>query len=546
MATNIATLSAKAVLDEKGYASGTDKMVGDTSRLEATLKASFSRIRSTFDTFTAQVKSGSIFNASAFTGAFTGSMAGGGLIDTFKNLTSHANDLALAQFRMQREFGLSEQSAAGFIRLGKLSGISAEELAGHTESAARHLGELRNQLNLGETGGAAAAALQRLSINASDFVELPLPQALAQFGDRLKTIESPTERFALLFSVFGRNARELLPILERGSAGLNSATGTATPFGQEDIRAAREMRTAIRDLQEGWETFWGRIAIGLTRIVNRLRRSGTGEPELTPDQQWVQEQNRLAHEQALEAAATAADTPEHLAELQRRLGQMPGQQFVSLAGEINNPTSTQQLNAALLQRIRLLPQSAEAQIAASTSADQYADSLRLQIATMGMSADEIEIYTRRIHGLTAAQALQLEKLQALRAAEAQRVSDRRRFLELVDTTASPLDRMRDRLLEVNRIVGNNDPNRAGIIGRIFRDAGLVTPGGFQQPLLGSLEATGSDTAAILQESMSPQVDELVEIQAGLENMQRVLERIAEADERIAAAYDNGEFGPFVP
>lgn len=165
-----------------------------------------------------------------------------------------------------------------------LAGTDAET-AGHS---IQHM--LRSVDELNQGGKEATETCQRLGIRMNDLKGLSTEDTFKRLADGLKGIENQGERVALAVKILGRAGAEMLPMLEKGSAGVAEMMERATTLGitltdsqQQGIAAAnakwREMKVAMEGvytqlasvLAPVWQAFAANVTPMLTNLVARIK-----------------------------------------------------------------------------------------------------------------------------------------------------------------------------------------------------------------------------------------------------------------------------------
>src|SRR5207244_13416047 len=99
---------------------------------------------------------------------------------------------------------------------------------------------------------------------------------LGNVADRYKQMPAGVDRTALALNVFGRSGKDLIPILNKGSAGLRDlyqeAERMGLVFSQKDLDATRELAIEQRKLNEaitGIEVAIGKAALPAVIVMTR-------------------------------------------------------------------------------------------------------------------------------------------------------------------------------------------------------------------------------------------------------------------------------------
>lgn len=172
--------------------------------------------------------------------------------------------VALAAFAVdgaQKFVGLASE-IRGFQRV---SGASAEE-------SSRFVAVLDDLGVSAQTGGNAVFLLsKKVAAGGDDIRKLgidiattkegtaDLTETLLNVADAYASQDDPAKRAEIAFAAFGRQGKELIPVLEQGRAGLQkffeSAEGGRQIFSQEDLDKARKYELAMDELGDTFRGF---------------------------------------------------------------------------------------------------------------------------------------------------------------------------------------------------------------------------------------------------------------------------------------------------
>jgi hypothetical protein len=168
-------------------------------------------------------------------------------------------ELGEALERTSAKTGLSTDELQKWQYVAEQSALGTDEVAGA-------LGRLQSQLGGGAKGrhGMAGASqeLQKLGIHAKDAAgkARPVGDIFMDVADKIKKTEDPTKRAAIAVQVFGRQGREMLPVLMKGRDGIEEMTKEAEKLGfilgddflEKTKKAAEEetkLNWSMRDLK---------------------------------------------------------------------------------------------------------------------------------------------------------------------------------------------------------------------------------------------------------------------------------------------------------
>jgi len=149
-----------------------------------------------------------------------------------------------------------------------LSGASMEDL----EAGLRIL--QRTTVKAADGSDAAAAALAKVGVSAAGLLALKPEDQLAAVAEGLSKIDNPAERAAAAMALLGRGGTKLLPLLERGAAGLAEFRKTAQDFGitisTQDAKAAAKFSDAFDTLRAVTVRAGDAIGAALAPVVTDL------------------------------------------------------------------------------------------------------------------------------------------------------------------------------------------------------------------------------------------------------------------------------------
>ncbi len=151
-------------------------------------------------------------------------LAGGGLASAIKEAVDYGdrlNDLSKAT-------GASVEQLSFLDYAAKQSGTSLEGITSGIGRLQKNLIEVSNG-----GGPAAARALRALGLDARELASADLATQLGTIGDKLKDIKNPAERAATAQALFGKGARELVPLLLEGTEGLDDMIARFRELGGE-------------------------------------------------------------------------------------------------------------------------------------------------------------------------------------------------------------------------------------------------------------------------------------------------------------------------
>ena len=215
-------------------------------------------------------------------------------IDTFKNA-------ALETAKLQRVAGGTAEEMSRFRFAAKASGVDV----GQFTSGIRLFG--RNLAGASKDGKKAQDMVSALGFNFRDAAGniLPMSELLPKVADRFASMPNGAEKTALAMQLFGRAGTDLLPVLNKGSAGLAELGAKSDLFGQtlskDNVAAFAKSREASRDWSLALEGLQIQVGSQLLPVVTDLIKWFTASaiPAITGVASWFR---RLT-----DGSASAAD-----------------------------------------------------------------------------------------------------------------------------------------------------------------------------------------------------------------------------------------------
>ncbi len=180
--------------------------------------------------------------------------------------------VAVAKSAIDAADNFAKMSAKVGISVETLSGLSfAAKLAGtDIKSVENGLGLLARNVNDASQGiGEAKESLARLGVSLKDSAGnlRSTDKILFDIADRFSGVQDGTEKTAIAMEILGRSGKDMIPLLNQGSAGLKEMLKEADSLGQvmstETAQAAERFNDALTKLKAAF-----------TGVINRLLESG--------------------------------------------------------------------------------------------------------------------------------------------------------------------------------------------------------------------------------------------------------------------------------
>lgn len=182
--------------------------------------------------------------------------AGFGIKKIISDSSKAFMDLAGSTNALQRIAGGTKTEVSGLAGAMKLAGVNSDQVMGSLTIFSKNLG---NAAGDADKASAMNAKLGTSFLDAAGQVK-PMSEILPGLSDKFKSMPDGAEKTALATQLFGRSGAQLLPFLNKGSAGIAELTAQAGKMGLvlDDVSgkifanakvSTRNYQTAIQGLQ---------------------------------------------------------------------------------------------------------------------------------------------------------------------------------------------------------------------------------------------------------------------------------------------------------
>jgi hypothetical protein len=363
--------------------------------------------------------------------------------------TKNAIDAVGGLGELADQLGVSTDALQALSLASTQAGISGEELQRGLAALTRKIADAAT----GEQAAEQAFARLGIAFRNTEGQARPTEAVLVDIAERLREVESPAERAAVVTSMFGdRIGQKLIPMLSQGREGLVAMTAEAIRFGTiaspELIAKADEAADKVAALSASFSAFANNmvanVAPAIVSVIDGLNRLifglNTAERRAQLDLQISAAQSRIEQLQQGStgispgrrgsirsglvgtAQGQTGETPEsllaqermRLEELQREMGALNQreQELRQQAERILNPAGG--TAGALPATTVTAPRGGAAARAAAAGRDPFAETLREQQSLLRANETAFERYQRQREELAALQ-------ERLNEAEAQGV-----------------------------------------------------------------------------------------------------------------------------
>jgi len=209
----------------------------------------------------------------------------GPLIASVKTFSGLGDQMA----KMSRRTGVSVESLSELAYAASISGTDIETLESNLKRMQKSIAGVADQAE-GTTG-----KLDKLGLAAEDIINLSPEDQFKLIAQRISDIADPTLKAAAAMSVFGRSGTSLLPLLEKGAAGIEALQVEARKLGltmsSEDAKAAEEFHDSITRLSKSIKMLIFHIGATLGKTLKGTVEKVTGI--VATISRWVRENRGL-------------------------------------------------------------------------------------------------------------------------------------------------------------------------------------------------------------------------------------------------------------
>lgn len=135
-------------------------------------------------------------------------------------------------------------------------------------------------VNIGKAaqeGGKAAEAFDRLGLDAKKLRDAGPEKAFGMIADAINAIPNSTDRAVAANAIFSKSYREMIPLLQLGSQGMEEVTARGREMGQVisaiDASTAAQAADAVKDLEDKWIGLQNVLAVEVAPIVNGIAKA---------------------------------------------------------------------------------------------------------------------------------------------------------------------------------------------------------------------------------------------------------------------------------
>lgn len=208
--------------------------------------------------------------AVAFAGVATAAGA------AFAKISSHADNMA----KTAQQIGVPIEELTALAHAADLSGVSFEKLKTGLGQFSRNLSDTLSGLN---TAGVQSLKSLNIALENAQGEMRPTAELLSEVADRFAAMPDGAIKTATAMNLFGRAGRDLIPMLNQGSAGIAQMTNEAERLGLvlnlETAQAAERFNdnmTRVSGVLQGvGQTIFTRVVPTMTRLSDLFVQAAT-------------------------------------------------------------------------------------------------------------------------------------------------------------------------------------------------------------------------------------------------------------------------------
>lgn len=200
------------------------------------------------------------------------SVAGG--IAVVKSIVSNAIALGDELDKIRVKSDITGRAASELAHAFHMADLSTEDLTKSLKTQKQFLSEAA-------TGGKEQLkTLRALGLEYSNLKGLAVDQQFELIAERISQLKDVQDKTRASTDIFGKSGESLLPMFERGAAGIKAAREEAVLLGKslsdEQIDALAAADDSIKRLTSSWEGFAtslvAKVAPGLTKVLDALNK----------------------------------------------------------------------------------------------------------------------------------------------------------------------------------------------------------------------------------------------------------------------------------
>ncbi len=169
---------------------------------------------------------------------------------------------------------MSKRTGVGVESLSAL-GFAAEQSGSSLEAVEKGIRKMQQNILSANTGlKATTDTFDMLGLSAESFKGLKPEEQFRLLADRISGIADPSKRAAIAMKIFGKSGTSLLPLFEKGAAGMDELMNEAKKLGLvmsgEDAVSAEELNDALNRMWRTMKMAFANIGASIAPIITDL------------------------------------------------------------------------------------------------------------------------------------------------------------------------------------------------------------------------------------------------------------------------------------
>lgn len=178
-----------------------------------------------------------------------------------KGAVGTTTELARATMTLSNVTGMDSKEAGAWVKLAHERDVSAKSMTYGFVTLARSISSAANGSK------AAQAAFSQLGLDASNLKVQDAHTQLSMLADSFAALPNGVDKAALAQKLFGRNARMMIPLLDKGSKALNAQVDETAKYSGITNKTVKDGMDMVRQQRELSASMLGvKVAVGTALI----------------------------------------------------------------------------------------------------------------------------------------------------------------------------------------------------------------------------------------------------------------------------------------
>ncbi len=169
-------------------------------------------------------------------------------------LTNEAKEIR----KLSGEIGVTTQEFQKLSYVSRQVGLDMDDMAGAIEEF-----RIRTAEAAQDGTGPLAEMFKKLGLDAKEFVNMPITEAIGKVSDELNKLDATSRQFAA-DEIFGGDGRRLMNVFKLGADGISEMSREAEEMGlvlsSETMQGLKSVSDGFKDLELAWDGMIGNMA----------------------------------------------------------------------------------------------------------------------------------------------------------------------------------------------------------------------------------------------------------------------------------------------